>query len=897
MDIKKMTTDMVLRALQDAGVRVVQVTDRQARLFLKSNAGSDRAQFSLGGDGIVSNASLALASISKTEAPAAQWLSLLQKAGGIKAAEDLWTGLSDWLKSQGQQVLTRQTVSDYIASHAIRLREEEFIDAYQFDGFTKELQREFNDYIGEAEEQTGSIYMRDLWQYAFDRMAEEYGDDFEQGFGYTHGVLYVNDRECAARVLGLNPINGTRLEYTTPDLDNKKEIALYVPDIEPWAVDDDIHFSGVGDGRCIAWVRFGETSLERPFSPQERQDRLDAMPGAERWQLQCFDSPYVDRLWTPPVKDAKYPKAHISISGGQYRIWDVPDMLSVSFPTLDRAVQAYNRHVCPIKDVTRILVIDEVQSQRHQQGRKNGYVPAGVLAEYDRLRRGATADMSAYYDRLRELKVQNGIEGALDEEVEARWQKEDTLLAGLYDRMKLSDRTCTAFRRSHSEMDTVGKDDGLVPDAPFRKNWHELCMKRMLRYAAEHGFDRVAWTTGEQQAQRYGVSRHIAHIDIQTRRTDGHMDKQVTLLYKNAGNTVFHLDDAGIISGLTAPLDKANGKHVSKLLGSSLGAKVMATGWGEISGDGLVIGGEGLRKFYDGVLPNYMDHYCKRWGVSTGSTQLSLDGADFTFHSVDVTPDMQASVMQSQPMFMKNERGQVYGWALDGTIYLTPRGLNAETAIHEYTHLWADCMRQLDKKGWKHIKSLLRGTALWDQVVQDGNYRHLRGNDDALASEVLARVSGRDNAAKLQQAVRQATERDRSLSGLDRVKQALGQFWSWVGRHVFSLRQARTVSDVTDRILGDLLRGVTPLRQGADRVSDIQVRQFGDKSYGTYRMRCRIDGQQQTYVDLSRGDAMRYNAATDPLERQSLGRQLAEKYFSSQLGTAAQQPLTKGKRL
>src|SRR5690606_19423701 len=37
-----------------------------------------------------------------------------------------------------------------------------------------------------------------------------------------------------------------------------------------------------------------------------------------------------------------------------------------------------------------------------------------------------------------------------------------------------------------------------LPDAPFKTTWHELVMKRMIRYAAENGFDRVAWPTGAQ---------------------------------------------------------------------------------------------------------------------------------------------------------------------------------------------------------------------------------------------------------------------------------------------------------------------------------------------------------------------------------------------------------------
>jgi hypothetical protein len=46
----------------------------------------------------------------------------------------------------------------------------------------------------------------------------------------------------------------------------------------------------------------------------------------------------------------------------------------------------------------------------------------------------------------------------------------------------------------------AGKD---VPEMPFSKTWHELALKRMLRYAAENGYDKIAWTTGEQQAERY----------------------------------------------------------------------------------------------------------------------------------------------------------------------------------------------------------------------------------------------------------------------------------------------------------------------------------------------------------------------------------------------------------
>ena len=51
-----------------------------------------------------------------------------------------------------------------------------------------------------------------------------------------------------------------------------------------------------------------------------------------------------------------------------------------------------------------------------------------------------------------------------------------------------------------------------VPAAPFEKNWHELAMKRMLRLAAEEGYDKVAWTNGKMQSDRYNLSKVLDKV-------------------------------------------------------------------------------------------------------------------------------------------------------------------------------------------------------------------------------------------------------------------------------------------------------------------------------------------------------------------------------------------------
>lgn len=51
-----------------------------------------------------------------------------------------------------------------------------------------------------------------------------------------------------------------------------------------------------------------------------------------------------------------------------------------------------------------------------------------------------------------------------------------------------------------------------IPDAPFKNTWHELGMKRAVQEAAAGGYDRLTWTTGKQQADRYALSHHVDQL-------------------------------------------------------------------------------------------------------------------------------------------------------------------------------------------------------------------------------------------------------------------------------------------------------------------------------------------------------------------------------------------------
>ena len=161
---------------------------------------------------------------------------------------------------------------------------------------------------------------------------------------------------------------------------------------------------------------------------------------------------------------------------------------------------------------------------------------------------------------------------------------------------------------------------------------------------------------------------------------------------------------------------------------------------------------------------------------------------------------------------LRTPQGTIYGWSVNGKIYLTEAGINPETPIHEYTHLWADAMMKQNKQGWNSIKSLLKDTPVWKEVIADPNYSNIKDNEDAVASEVLSRISGKKNAAKMEEEAQRAIdeakgvfEKAEAATVLLNLKRALKQFWHWVGKNVFGIKDFKNIEEVTDRILYDLL--------------------------------------------------------------------------------------------
>ena len=163
--------------------------------------------------------------------------------------------------------------------------------------------------------------------------------------------------------------------------------------------------------------------------------------------------------------------------------------------------------------------------------------------------------------------------------------------------------------------------------------------------------------------------------------------------------------------------------------------------------------------------------------------------------------------------FLRTAGGEVYGLVKDGRIYLDPKVATAETAVHEYTHLWGDMLRRKDSEQWSHTVKELKNSVLWEEVKE--SYPELK-TDDEIADEVLSTFSGRRGAERLREEARRVAEGDggvftkaKAIETLERVKEAIARFWEGVAR-MFGINRYRSAEELADMAMRDLINGVKP---------------------------------------------------------------------------------------
>ena len=121
------------------------------------------------------------------------------------------------------------------------------------------------------------------------------------------------------------------------------------------------------------------------------------------------------------------------------------------------------------------------------------------------------------------------------------------------------------------------------------------------------------------------------------------------------------------------------------------------------------------------------------WNYDPKKTQFMLNNRD----EIDVYKKNNLHI---------NSNGQVLGFVKDNKIYINIDSFNAETPIHEYTHLWDKAIQKTNPKLWKQGVELLKKTDAWKEIERNPAYADIAGDEDLLASEVHARLVGKEGS-------------------------------------------------------------------------------------------------------------------------------------------------------
>ena len=487
--------------------------------------------------------------------------------GKIKQTEVDAIGLNDWLDLQQGRV-TREQLESFVKENGVRVEEVTLGDVslsrqkdYEHAQDVLEqaegaLGKEITNATGLTDDQWA---FRDLIASArrgeyLDNVSADAMAKYQQAWGEYQRASVARDARSGETKFA---------SYQLPGGENYRELLLTLP--TPDAKDVSAKVAAL-DSRIARYEATG-ADLRAQYQiiserPPEVQNRIQM---ARDLAQELLDQ----RKEALASKDSTFRSAH----------FDQPNILAhVRFNERTDA------------DGKRVLFLEEIQSDWAQKGRKEGFRSDSKLPN----KPATHADIVVGDEIIGWGKVQAIQDGKFD--VGGIWitpsQFEIGLVAGR-DRGHLSG----------------GLHGNMVPSAPFvgkTEAWTALALKRMIRYAAENGFDRVAWTTGEQQAARYDLSKQVDAVAA-------HKNPDGTYYIQVEKNGSFLHEDPKLPE---SKLEDLLGKDLAKKIVSGEGKEEMRDGapFKVYSGLDLKVGGEGMKGYYDKIVPSVANDVLKKLG-------------------------------------------------------------------------------------------------------------------------------------------------------------------------------------------------------------------------------------------------------------------------------------------
>ena len=295
--------------------------------------------------------------------------------------------------------------------------------------------------------------------------------------------------------------------------------------------------------------------------------------------------------------------------------WDKPDILA------HVRSQEFN-------DVEgkKLFNVEEIQSDWHQDGRKKGYESDAKAAKklVDDLEKEAKDTAELLNKEL--ANAPDFFESLMDPNYK------ETPRSQLSKKLEELAPKIREARSEYAALTSPGNK--LIPDAPFKKTWHELGLKKALKDAVDSGSDRMSWTPGAEQADRYSLAKSIGEV---------HYSGTNLKAYDLDGNTV--LEKTGVSE---SDLDSYIGKEAAQKLLSAPKKGTLRS----LVGQELKVGGEGMKGFYDQMIPSYLKKLSKQYDAPMGVTKVKSGDRIVELPYIEISPKLREQIKnKGLPLF------------------------------------------------------------------------------------------------------------------------------------------------------------------------------------------------------------------------------------------------------
>jgi hypothetical protein len=243
----------------------------------------------------------------------------------------------------------------------------------------------------------------------------------------------------------------------------------------------------------------------------------------------------------------------------------------------------------------KTLVVEEIQSDWHQEGREKGYKPNDLqnmkLPKNYSVKQDASSNENPY--------------AVFDEQG-------NPLTAGFH---KDKESALNEFFSN--------KFKNAVPNAPFKKDWYQLAIKRLMKYAADNDYDQIALVGPEEQIRRGSLGTYVDGLTFEKNK-----DGSIKLLAEKGESVV---------------LDKTvKPEDLELYVGKNVAKKILSTEDvdGTLTGDDLMIGGEGMRQYYGRSYPDSINRIGKKYNANIEKRDHILK--EFDSKDVETIPTGEA---------------------------------------------------------------------------------------------------------------------------------------------------------------------------------------------------------------------------------------------------------------